>query len=315
MTYKMVNENNNNQKITSVGIYVKQAQAAYDLLHELVSYFKKKKIQIFTHPSDCSLLTEKDQKECTVAPKDQIPAKVQAILVLGGDGTLLSTTKYFSDLHSPPVLGINLGDLGFMTETKLEETFDSIEELLEGKSRVQTRMMLDVNIFREENLFTSKRVLNDMVINKTVLARIIDLTTFVSDQKVGTIKGDGLIISTPTGSTAYSLAAGGPIIFPEMDCILYTPICPHSLTNRPIIFSANDVLKIQVGGWNGCVLYFRWARRHRIIRKGYSCDQEGFCEFTFGIIFQKEFLRNSKIKIKNGREKLRYVGVARNHFF
>lgn len=244
---------NNNKEIKRVGLFVKNKEEAVKLQIDIAHYLKKKKgIETITHPlaatadTDPSIL-KKVESNCTILPPEHIPSKVDAIIVLGGDGTLLNSTKYLSEIHTPPVLGINLGDLGFMTESKIEETYESIDNLVGGKNiRIQKRMMFDVNIYRKDELTLSRRTLNDVVINKNALARIIDLTIYASDTKVGTIKGDGLIISTPTGSTAYSLAAGGPIVYPTMDCIVYTPICPHSLTNRPMIFSSNDILKVIV---------------------------------------------------------------------
>ncbi len=156
------------------------------------------------------------------------------IVVLGGDGTLLSVSRHVKD-KAVPILGVNLGSLGFLTEISVEESPSMLEHTLKGEYDVSTRIMLDVTVVREKEKVFELTILNDAVITKDALARIIDIETYVNDEYLTTFRGDGLIISTPTGSTGYSLAAGGPIIYPSLKDIVVTPICPHMLTNRPII--------------------------------------------------------------------------------
>jgi NAD+ kinase len=145
-----------------------------------------------------------------------------------------------------PILGVNLGSLGFLTEITIEELYTRLEKCLEGNPRVSERMMLEVTLHREGQEIEKGHVLNDMVINKGALARIVDLETKVNRHFLTTYKADGLIISTPTGSTGYSLSAGGPIIHPLMSCIVITPICPHTLTNRPIVVTDESIISITV---------------------------------------------------------------------
>lgn len=163
-----------------------------------------------------------------------IPDEADLVVVLGGDGTLISVARLVGD-RRVPILGINLGSLGFLTEITLDELYPALEACLAGLYQTTERMMLHVAIEREGHVLAEHRVLNDAVINKGALARIIDLEASISGQYLTTFKADGLIISSPTGSTGYCLSANGPIIHPALDCIVITPICPHTLTNRPIV--------------------------------------------------------------------------------
>jgi NAD+ kinase len=177
--------------------------------------------------------------------EDDIRDQAELVVVLGGDGTLISVARLFSD-KDVPILGVNLGSLGFLTEITVEELYTRLEKVLEGNPRVSERMMLEVALHREGQQIEKCTVLNDVVINKGALARIVDLETRVNRHTLTTYKADGLIVSTPTGSTGYSLSAGGPIIHPLMSCIVITPICPHTLTNRPIVVTDESVISIIV---------------------------------------------------------------------
>lgn len=178
-------------------------------------------------------------------PVREIPAAADMLIVLGGDGTLLSVARLAGDCPTP-ILGINLGSLGFLTEITRDELTPVLAKLVAGELPIAERMRLDVTIRRAGSEVGRYLVLNDLVINKGALARIIDMEASVDDVYLTTFKADGLIIATPTGSTAYNLAAGGPIISPELNCLVISPICPHMLTNRPIIFGADAVIRIEV---------------------------------------------------------------------
>ena len=164
--------------------------------------------------------------------RKKIGSLVDLLVVFGGDGTILRTARLVRD-RDVPLVGINLGGFGYLTEVNLNEMFSAMEIILSGEVQIEKRMMLDVEMRGGEESFQEGTVLNDAVISRGNLSRIVELETFVDGRYLTTFKADGLIISTPTGSTAYSLAAGGPIVFPESNSIIINPICPHTLTNRP----------------------------------------------------------------------------------
>jgi len=164
------------------------------------------------------------------------------VMVLGGDGTLLSVARD-SDIQSP-ILGVNLGYLGFLTDVRRNELYPALMEVLSGEFEIERRALLDVTLERKSGAHQSFRVLNDAVINKSALARIIELTLDVDGKRVTTYRSDGLIISTPTGSTAYNLSADGPIVTPELPVVVLTPICPHTISMRPIVVSDSSTIVV-----------------------------------------------------------------------
>ena len=177
------------------------------------------------------------------ARKSELAAQVDLLLVLGGDGTLLSMARLIGDL-SVPILGVNLGGLGFLTALPVDELFPALEAYLEGGLVIEERMMLAASVSRQGERLSEYVALNDMVITKSAMSRIIRLEVAVDDQIATSYRADGLIISTPTGSTAYCLSAGGPIVFPTMDAVVLTPICSHTLTNRPIVLPASQPIAV-----------------------------------------------------------------------
>lgn len=178
-------------------------------------------------------------------PRASLGDRVDLMVVLGGDGTLLSVARSLGD-RATPILGVNLGTLGFLTEITLDELFATLERVLRGEHRVEQRMRLDVEAFRGTQSLGRFLALNDAVLTKADLARMIDLETRANGVVVTTVHADGLIVATPTGSTAYSLSAGGPIVMPELEAFVLTPICPHTLTHRPLLFGASGEIEIHV---------------------------------------------------------------------
>ncbi len=184
------------------------------------------------------------------APREELARRVDLLVVLGGDGTLLSAARLVAE-SGVPILGVNAGGLGFLTEVALDELYQVMELVLKGKTTVIKRAMLEAIVFRGGEEVTRHHVLNDVVVNKGALARIIDLETHIDDHYLTTFKADGLIISSPAGSTAYNLSAGGPIVHPSLGCIILTPICPHTLTNRPLILPEDRTIGVSVGSVDG----------------------------------------------------------------
>lgn len=175
--------------------------------------------------------------------KTDIPGLVDLLLVLGGDGTLLSVARLVGG-RDVPILGVNLGGLGFLTEVTLEEIYPTLDAVFRGTYEVTQRMLLSAAVHRQGERIAEYVALNDAVINKGALARMIELETHINGQYVTTFRADGLILSTPTGSTAYCLAAGGPIVYPTLRALVVAPICPHTLNFRPIVIP--DTAKVEI---------------------------------------------------------------------
>ncbi len=210
-----------------------------DILKELLPWLEQKGCEVFVDQDTAA------QMNIRGYDRKNIPALVEAVLVLGGDGTMLSVNRLVAHAGIP-VLGINLGSLGFLTEVNKEHIYIAVEKMLAGGCAIEERLMLKAVLRRSGKVIDQFSVLNDVVINKGALARIIDLEVSIDRSYVTTYKADGLIISTPTGSTAYSLSAGGPILYPTIENIVLTPICSHTLTNRPIVLSDHVQIAIRL---------------------------------------------------------------------
>jgi NAD+ kinase len=177
--------------------------------------------------------------------KADLPGQVDLLLVLGGDGTLLSMARLVGGL-GVPILGVNLGGLGFLTALTVDELFPALDAYLDGRLVIEERMMLSAAVSRHGERLSEYVALNDMVIMKSAMSRIITLEVSIDEQFATGYRADGLIISTPTGTTAYCLSAGGPIVFPTMDAVVLTPICSHTLTNRPIVVPADQRIDLRL---------------------------------------------------------------------
>lgn len=222
-----------NAPIKTVGIVVKPNHAeAWRTACELSEWLEKRGVSLIGKPYAKHDRPEMDACDGPAAEGDGLDTDL--IIVLGGDGTMISTARLIGD-RQVLVLGINYGSLGYLTEFRIEEMFPALETILAGEYDIDSRMMLRVGHFRNDELLGQGRVLNDVVINKAALARIIEIEVALNEQYVNSFRADGLIVSTPTGSTAYNLSAGGPIVYPSMNAVVVTPICPFTLTNRPIV--------------------------------------------------------------------------------
>lgn len=220
-------------------IYKRMRPEAAQLAKDIKEWFENRKIMVF-----CKENLDNSGVSC-LYQKIEIPRSVEVVIVVGGDGTFLSVARFIEN-RSLPIIGINLGGLGFLTEISADSCFAELEKILAGDFEIEERMRLRVSVWRDGKETFSHRVLNDAVINKGALARIIDLETCIDGHFLTHYRGDGLIVSTPTGSTAYNISAGGPIVFPTAQAVILTPICPFTLTNRPIILPAHVTTRIRL---------------------------------------------------------------------
>jgi NAD+ kinase len=218
--------------VTRVGLIAKaDAKEAQRVVLTLIDWLTARGLAVVLEKETAGLAPA---ASVPAARKSDLPAQVDALIVLGGDGTLLSMARAVGDL-GVPMLGVNLGGLGFLTATTLDEMLPALEALLAGDMAVEERMVLGARLVRGGQVTGEYLALNDVVITKSAMSRIIDLLVSVDGRHATAYRADGLIISTPTGSTAYNLSAGGPILFPTMDAVVLTPIAPHTLSNRPIV--------------------------------------------------------------------------------
>ncbi|MBV9744767.1 MAG: NAD(+)/NADH kinase [Acidobacteriia bacterium] len=232
----------------SVGIISKPAvRAGAELVPQVIEWLRARGLEV-----RCDGETAAYAPGESGIPRNEVPEGCDLVIVLGGDGTLLSAARAIGK-REIPLFPVNLGGLGFLTAITCDELFPELERALRGEHRVARRKFLNTEIVRGGNLVGTYDALNDAVLAKSEIARMIDLEAYVDEQFVANYKADGLIVSTPTGSTAYSLAAGGPIIFPSVPAICMTPICPHMLTNRPVVVPETSVVRVIAKAPSGSV--------------------------------------------------------------
>ena len=221
-----------------IGIVCKTGKTEpYEILKDILPWLKRKGCVTYIDADAASFL------HIEGSPRSEIPSLADFIVVLGGDGTMLSVARLVGG-KGIPILGVNIGGLGFLTSVQKDEIFEVLEKVISGECPVEERIMLSACVFRHGESISEYIVVNDVVVNKGALARIIDLETYIDHKYVATFKSDGLIVSTPTGSTAYALSAGGPILYPTLNSIVLAPICPHTLTNRPIVLP--DDVRVEI---------------------------------------------------------------------
>ncbi len=243
------------KEIKSVGIVVKPNHSeALATAAELSAWLKTKGIAQIGEPLSAG--NSPDGYETSL--------NADLIVVLGGDGTMISTARWIGK-KGVLVLGINYGSLGYLTDFRIEEMFPALESIIGGSYEIDRRVMLETELVRDGERLASGRVLNDVVINKAALARIIEIEVHLNGLYVNSFRADGLIIATPTGSTAYNLSAGGPIIYPSMNAVVMTPICPFTLTNRPIVIPDAAEVELSLKDENeGVFLTFDGQTGHRM---------------------------------------------------
>ncbi len=233
--------------IKRIGIVIKPHQPdALKTLCDVAEWLVERGIELVGGP-DIERERIEHQTGCAVTevPTEKLAESVDLILVLGGDGTMIATARMVGD-REVPVLGVNYGGLGYLAEFRIEELYTALDSILLDRYRLDARVMLSVELLRADQVVTRNSVLNDVVINKSALARIIEIEAYLNNQFVNSFRADGLIVSTPTGSTAYNLSAGGPVIFPSMNAIVITPICPFTLSNRPIVVPDDALIELRL---------------------------------------------------------------------
>ena len=239
--------------IQRVGIVAKQGLvAASEHVARLGPWLRERGIEALYERDTARLAGDDAAHGATTMTRDALPRDVDLVIVLGGDGTLLSMAARIAQSgRDVPILGVNFGSLGFLTEIRIDELTSSLEGVLAGTASIDTRAMLTADAHRQGQQVDSRIVLNDVVFTKTALSRAIELSVSVSGGFVTRVKADGLIIASATGSTAYNLAAGGPIVHPMVDALVLTPIAPHTLTNRPVVIPGSALVEVRTHESNG----------------------------------------------------------------
>jgi NAD+ kinase len=219
-------------------IYRHESPTAFKYSVQLAKWLQKKKLTVYSHPDQ---VISKNIKKLTTA----LIKKLDLVIVLGGDGTYLQAVLMLNG-EKAPIIGINMGSLGFLTQNRKEDMYATIELALSGKMEKRPRSMLEVKLQRDGKIIKKANALNDVVLERGSVSRLVNISIYSEKQLVGQVKADGILIATPTGSTAYNLAAGGPILHPYVNAFVVSPICPHSLTHRPIIFPDNQTLTFRL---------------------------------------------------------------------
>jgi NAD+ kinase len=232
-------------EVKRVGLVAKRRlDAAAGVLAELAGWLDARSVRAIFETETAALAGVPAGRP--TSSRDELPRHCDLIVVLGGDGTFIGMADRIARAGADvPILGVNFGSLGFLTEIALPELYSALEAVLDGHSAMETRTMLHAQTVRDGKPFDDHVVLNDIVITKAALSRIIEMTVAVGADPMTQVRADGLIIATPTGSTAYNLAAGGPIVHPAVDALVLTPIAPHTLTNRPIVIPAASEVRVR----------------------------------------------------------------------
>ncbi|MGM0436731.1 MAG: NAD(+)/NADH kinase [Bacillota bacterium] len=231
--------------IDKIGLVINtEKNRVVDIGEKALDLFNKKNIEYYIE-KDSALKLDLDKNDHEIAGYNRLRKEADIIILFGGDGTFLHTAHHFIGTDIP-LLGVNLGSLGFMTEIEVKQFESALDRIITHDYYIEKRMMLESKVYRKNSEVFHSHSLNDIVINRAANARLIDIDLYINNELVNSYNGDGLIISTPTGSTAYSLSAGGPIINPKTEAILITPICPHSLHIRPMVIGPWEKIEVVV---------------------------------------------------------------------
>lgn len=232
--------------MTHIGIVVNETKDTnFKMTNALITWIEKNNLNVLL----CNETAKKVNRPDIGYDLNELYKKSDFVIVLGGDGTLLSTAREIS-YYETPIFGVNMGHLGFITEVEINDVFDSLKKIISGNFKIEDRMMLETHAIDGKHKSETFYCLNDFGIAKGTLSRIITFMIYINEDYVETFHADGIIVSTPTGSTAYSLSAGGPIVSPNVSVILITPVCPHSFNSRALIVSNEDKITIIIADNN-----------------------------------------------------------------
>lgn len=241
------------KNIKTIGLIVKNSeQTVADTFHRLHDYLNNNNYTVLLDESVGSLLETTD-----LFSREDLGQQSQLVIVIGGDGTLLSAARSLADFKTP-ILGINLGRLGFLVDVSPHDMIDVIEQVLSGNYKDERRFLLQAKVMRDDQELINSAAFNDIVVHIRNVARMIDFSTYIDGVFVNEQRADGLVISTPTGSTAYALSSGGPLLHPSLEAITLVPICPHTLSNRPIVISANSKVEVVINENNRSTPQVSW---------------------------------------------------------
>jgi NAD+ kinase len=218
--------------------YRTESVNAQKTANELCSWLKQQQHRVFSHPD------QKIEASNGYAKKSELK-NINLVIVLGGDGTYLQAVRFLRE-ETIPILSINMGSLGFLSETRIQDMYATVVSTLENKMESRPRAMLDIKVVRDGKVIKTHSALNDVVVERGQYSQLINIAIYAENNLVNEVKADGILVGTPTGSTAYNLAAGGPILHPNVRALVVTPICPHALTHRPIIFPDNVSLTLRL---------------------------------------------------------------------
>ncbi|MDX6696158.1 MAG: kinase [Blastocatellia bacterium] len=231
--------------IRRVGVVIKpQLAEAVPTLRRLAEWLDARGVRLLGGPEIAAARSECGAAHAIdIVAHEELATSVDLVVALGGDGTMIASARLLADADVP-VLGINYGTLGYLAEFSIGEMFTGLEAVFKGEYRIEARVRLAVELYRGETMLMHSRVLNDVVVNKSALSRIVHIEAYLDQQLISAFRADGLIISTPTGSTAYNLSAGGPVIYPSMNAVVITPICPFTLSDRPLVVPDDALIEV-----------------------------------------------------------------------
>lgn len=281
--------------MTKIGIIAKAGRPEpIEIVREFLAWLRGKDVKVFVEKSIANSLNINGFN------RSEIPNLVDVVIVFGGDGTMLSVARLVCS-KEVPIIGVNVGGLGFITEVQKSEMYEVMEQIFAGKWEIENRLMLNAQVHRQGGKVAEYTLLNDVVINKGALARIIDLETSINGAYVTNFMADGLIVSTPTGSTAYCLSAGGPILYPSLESIVLIPICPHTLTNRPIVLPDNVLIEITLKSHaEGVYLTLDGQEGFPLNQGDAVVIEKSLCKTRLVIPHERDFFQILRTKLKWG---------------